>query len=222
MAKVKANKASEQNVEDESYSNVEENVEENVDPYAGMTPQEILAAAKAEAEAIIAKAKTKATTEKKTRAPRAPKAEPVILTAEQIEAAAEEKAANELRLNELREELATITARADEIKTEIKGLSGKAVIARGPTGVGAFIKSLIVEGLTNDEIMARVAEEWPENRTNVNCINWYRNALKNWPDGKRPAKAKPAEATDDQDLEGEQTEEEAQTEEESANEAASA
>jgi hypothetical protein len=218
MAKVKENKTSEQPAEDEGVTNQDE----NVNPYEGMTPQEILAAAKAEAEAIIAEARTKTTTEKKTRTPRAPKAEPVILTAEQIEAAAEEKAANELRLNELRAELTTVTARADEIKAEIKGLSGKAVIARGPTGVGAFIKSLIVEGLTNDEIMARVAEEWPENRTNVNCINWYRNALKNWPDGKRPVKAKPAEAADDQGLEGEQSEGEGQTDEEAADEAANA
>jgi len=214
MAKVKANKETEL-PEDEATSN------EEVNPYEGMTPQEILAAAKAEAEAIIAEARTKAVTEKKTRAPRGPKTEPVILTAEQIEAAAEEKAANELRLNELREELATITTRADEIKAEIKGLSGKTVVARGPTGVGAFIKDLIKEGLTNDEIMARVAEEWPENRTNINCINWYRNALKNWPDGKRPAKAKPAEATEDQGLEGDQTDE-GQTDDEAADEAAEA
>jgi len=208
MAKVKANKETE--LPEGETSN------EEVNPYEGMTPQEILAAAKAEAEAIIAAAKVKVTAEKKTRAPRGPKAELVILTAEQIEAAAEEKAANELRLNELREELATITTRADEIKAEIKGLSGKAVVARGPTGVGAFIKGLITEGLTNDEIMARVAEEWPENRTNINCINWYRNALKNWPDGKRPVKAKPAEATEDQGLEGDQTDEEATEEAEAA------
>lgn len=187
---------------------VVENPGEDIEnPYEGMTPQEILAAAKAEAEAIITAAKTKVATEKKPRVPRAPKAETVLMTAEEIEAAAEEKAANELRLNALREELASITANADEIKAEIKSLGGKTVIARGPTGVGAFIKDLIKHEFTNDEIMARVAEEWPENRTNINCINWYRNALKHWPEGKRPAKAKPAEATEDQGLEGEQTEE---------------
>lgn len=62
------------------------------------------------------------------------------------------------------------------------------VARRGPTGVGVFIKGLINEGLTNTQILARVALEWPDNNTNANCVNGYRSALKKWPNGKRPTK----------------------------------
>lgn len=107
----------------------------------------------------------------------------------------EELAARQEAIDVAQADVDRLTGELTEAKAKLKELrpSSGAVGRRGPVGVGAFIKSLIPEGLTNDEIMERVATEFPANHTNSNCINWYRNALKNWPDGKRPAKAKASE-----------------------------
>lgn len=104
----------------------------------------------------------------------------------------EELAARQVAIDEAQAEVDRLTGELTDAKVKLRELKpgSGAVGRRGPVGVGAFIKSLIPEGLTNDEIMERVTVEFPDNHTNSNCINWYRNALKNWPDGKRPSKAK--------------------------------
>jgi hypothetical protein len=105
--------------------------------------------------------------------------------------------------------VAAVTAKINELeaqlkaaKTELKELVPRTLSnsARGPVGVGAYIKSLLIGSptITNEEILKLVAEEFPNNFTNVNCINWYRNAIKKWPDGKRPSKAKEAPALKEQ------------------------
>lgn len=73
-------------------------------------------------------------------------------------------------------------------KEALKALVGSSGVRRGPVGVGAFIKDCIKASMDNAAILAEVAEKFPANHTNTNCINWYRNALKQWPDGKRPSK----------------------------------
>jgi len=95
-----------------------------------------------------------------------------------------------------KEELAVAEAAYNKAKAALKELqprSGGGGGNRGPAGVGAYIKDLIKEGLTNDEILAKVAVDWPDNMTNANCVNWYRSALKKWTDGKRPPLSKTAE-----------------------------
>ena len=171
-------------------------VEENVTEENVTEPTEydlIIAAAKAEAKAIIDAAK--ATKPKAARAAKA-KAPEVVLTPEEIEAAAVLAEEKRLRIEKLEADLATHTANVLAVKAELAELKGKRTSGttnRGPVGVGAFVKELITEGKTNQEILDAVAVAWPDNTTNVNCINWYRNALKNWPDGKRPAKARSVE-----------------------------
>ena len=123
----------------------------------------------AETEASLAEAAAKA----KAEAEAAAKAEAISVAAKALEEA--EAAFNAARAN-------------------YHSLVGKQPVKRGPVGVGAFIKEQISAGKTNDEIIKLVKEQFPDNHTNTNCINWYRNALKNWPNGKRPARnAKQAE-----------------------------
>lgn len=96
--------------------------------------------------------------------------------------------ANAARVSELKTQEADLEVRLKEVKAELRALSPSAASRRGPVGVGAFIKEQIAEGKTNAEILELVTQNFPANNTNVNCINWYRNAVKNWPDGKRPSK----------------------------------
>lgn len=165
---------------------------------------EMLAAARAEAQAIIDAAKAQAATIS-AKKPRAAKAH-VALTVEELEALAEETAAKEVRAAELNEQIADLAERFVSLKAELKEVTGKARTGgasnRGPVGVGAFVKNLITEGLTNEEILEQVHVNFPANNTNVSCVNWYRNALKQWPNGVRPSRKKIAEA-----LEAEEEEE---------------
>lgn len=60
---------------------------------------------------------------------------------------------------------------------------------RGPNqGVGEFAKKLIVEGKTNQEILAAIKEQMPGAKTTNSCIAYYRAALKNPLLGKRGGK----------------------------------
>lgn len=102
----------------------------------------------------------------------------------------EEQAALDEKVAAAREKVATAESALREAKAELSALVPRSVgsVQRGPSGVGAFIKNLINEGKTNEEILSAVVEEFPNNFTNTNCINWYRNAIKKWgPEGKRPS-----------------------------------
>ena len=49
----------------------------------------------------------------------------------------------------------------------------------GPTtGVGKRCRELIVEGLSNKEVLAKIKEEFPSNNTTYSCVAWYRNDMK--------------------------------------------
>ena len=45
-------------------------------------------------------------------------------------------------------------------------------------GIGKLVKELIVQGLDNNTILARVKEQIPGANTNKACISWYRADLK--------------------------------------------
>jgi hypothetical protein len=62
---------------------------------------------------------------------------------------------------------------------------------------------MIIDGAENEDIMAAVREQFPTNHTNLNCVNWYRGALKKWPDnfGRPPSKKAVIEDLDEQDVE---------------------
>lgn len=97
-----------------------------------------------------------------------------------VELTPEEEEARDKAIAELEETIADLKAKMAEASSALKILRPRAFIGsnRGPVGVGAFIKALIKEGATNEQIMERVAAEWTANNTNNNCINWYRNDIK--------------------------------------------
>ena len=45
-------------------------------------------------------------------------------------------------------------------------------------GVGAFVKKLIAEGLTNTAILKIVHEQYGNTNTTYACVAWYRNKMK--------------------------------------------
>lgn len=45
-------------------------------------------------------------------------------------------------------------------------------------GVGDLAKDLIREGHTNEEVLAAVKEQFPEAKTSMASVNWYRNKLR--------------------------------------------
>lgn len=57
-------------------------------------------------------------------------------------------------------------------------------------GVGAFVRKLIAEGLTNAAILKIVHEQYGNTNTTYACVAWYRNKMK-----KAGVVAKNAEAT---------------------------
>lgn len=48
---------------------------------------------------------------------------------------------------------------------------------KGP-GVGDVAKTLIREGKTNEQVLAAIKEQFPEAKTSMASINWYRNKLR--------------------------------------------
>ena len=51
-------------------------------------------------------------------------------------------------------------------------------IGRGPVqGVGAFAKTLLLEGYTNKEVLDKTLEQFPAAKTSISCISYYRSKL---------------------------------------------
>ncbi|ANT45290.1 putative TolA protein [Xanthomonas phage Xoo-sp2] len=48
---------------------------------------------------------------------------------------------------------------------------------KGP-GVGDVAKTLIREGKTNEEVLAAIKEQFPDAKTSMASVNWYRNKLR--------------------------------------------
>ena len=72
--------------------------------------------------------------------------------------------------------------KAEETKPEVKVEKNQ--------GVGAFVRKLIAEGLTNTAILKIVHEQYGNANTTYACVAWYRNKMK-----KAGVVAKNAEAT---------------------------
>lgn len=60
--------------------------------------------------------------------------------------------------------------KAEETKPEVKVEKNQ--------GVGAFVRKLIAEGLTNTAILKIVHEQYGNTNTTYACVAWYRNKLK--------------------------------------------
>ena len=65
----------------------------------------------------------------------------------------------------------------EEVKEEAKVEEAKAKVEKNQ-GVGAFVKKLIAEGLTNTEILKIVHEQYGNKQTTYACVAWYRNKMK--------------------------------------------
>lgn len=61
-------------------------------------------------------------------------------------------------------------AKAEETKAEVKVEKNQ--------GVGAFVRKLIAEGLTNTAILKIVHEQYGNTNTTYACVAWYRNKMK--------------------------------------------
>ena len=60
--------------------------------------------------------------------------------------------------------------KAEETKPEVKVEKNQ--------GVGAFVRKLIAEGLTNPAILKIVHEQYGNTNTTYACVAWYRNKMK--------------------------------------------
>lgn len=60
--------------------------------------------------------------------------------------------------------------KAEEAKPEVKVEKNQ--------GVGAFVRKLIAEGLTNTAILKIVHEQYGNTNTTYACVAWYRNKMK--------------------------------------------
>lgn len=64
--------------------------------------------------------------------------------------------------------------------TEDTSKTGEGAEAKEPKGpgVGDVAKELIRAGKTNEEVLAAIKEQFPEAKTSMASINWYRNKLR--------------------------------------------
>ncbi|ALH23656.1 hypothetical protein PaMx28_56 [Pseudomonas phage PaMx28] len=69
---------------------------------------------------------------------------------------------------------------SEELNTQTEGAEGAAEQTKEPKGpgVGDVAKELIRAGKTNEEVLAAVKEQFPEAKTSMASINWYRNKLR--------------------------------------------
>lgn len=112
------------------------------------------------------------------------------------------------RLVELDETLAALKTQMGTLQAERKELVPRTGSAgpRGPVGIGKFIKNRVLEGAGNEEIYQECIIGFPENNTNLACINWYRGALKKYPDtfGVAPKKGKLEAEVDEVEVDAEE------------------
>ena len=70
----------------------------------------------------------------------------------------------------LLQEIKAEEIKAEETKPEVKVEKNQ--------GVGAFVRKLIAEGLTNTAILKIVHEQYGNKQTTYACVAWYRNKMK--------------------------------------------
>ena len=102
---------------------------------------------------------------------------------EQVEKVVEEVTQPSMLASMLQQEVKPLEeTKAEETKPEVKVEKNQ--------GVGAFVRKLIAEGLTNTAILKIVHEQYGNTNTTYACVAWYRNKMK-----KAGVVAKNAEAT---------------------------
>ncbi len=71
-----------------------------------------------------------------------------------------------------------------EVKTEnTEGAGAEAAPVVKTPGVGDVAKQLIRDGLGNKEVLDKVKEQFPDAKTTMSSINWYRNHLRGIEEG---------------------------------------
>lgn len=93
---------------------------------------------------------------------------------------------------------------SEELNTQTEGAEGAAEQTKEPKGpgVGDVAKELIRAGKTNEEVLAAVKEQFPEAKTSMASINWYRNKLRG--DGENVPTARELKADAKADAKAEQ------------------
>ncbi len=69
-----------------------------------------------------------------------------------------------------------------EVKTEGGTPETAAPVVKAP-GVGDVAKQLIRERLSNEDVLAKIKEQFPDAKTTMSSINWYRNNLRGTEEG---------------------------------------
>ena len=88
---------------------------------------------------------------------------------EQVEEQAEEATQPSMLVSMLQQEVKPLEeAKVEEAKPKVEKNQG----------VGAFVKKLIAEGLTNTDILKIVHEQYGNTQTTYACVAWYRNKMK--------------------------------------------
>lgn len=100
---------------------------------------------------------------------------------------------------------------SEELNTQTEGAEGAAEQTKEPKGpgVGDVAKELIRAGKTNEEVLAAVKEQFPEAKTSMASINWYRNKLRGDGENVPTARELKADATAEQKAEKERQKAEA-------------
>ena len=92
---------------------------------------------------------------------------------EQVETKVEEQVTQPSMLaSMLQQEVKPLEEAQEEKPAEV------AVKVEKNQGVGAFVKKLIAEGLTNIAILKIVHEQYGNKQTTYACVAWYRNKMK--------------------------------------------
>ena len=65
----------------------------------------------------------------------------------------------------------------EEVQEEAEVEEAKVKVEKNQ-GVGAFVRKLIAEGLTNTAILKIVHEQYGNKQTTYACVAWYRNKMK--------------------------------------------
>ena len=85
----------------------------------------------------------------------------------------------------------------EEVQEEAEVEEAKVKVEKNQ-GVGAFVRKLIAEGLTNTAILKIVHEQYGNKQTTYACVAWYRNKMKK---AGQTAKIKSAQSVVDEMLE---------------------
>lgn len=96
--------------------------------------------------------------------------EEVVVNLNTTEAEVVETAKPSMLASMLQQEVKPLEEVKEEIKPEVKVEKNQ--------GVGAFVRKLIAEGLTNTAILKIVHEQYGNTNTTYACVAWYRNKMK--------------------------------------------